>query len=98
MSFSFRVVIDQSSHGDVRVKGRFSRTGSRTGFSRPYHAFDVTRIDNVLYVAVKAPRQTRVLYLAFGYARNGDDSSSIRVVDPAARSDKRDKCTLIPTN
>jgi hypothetical protein len=25
MSFSFRVVSDQSSHGEVRVKGRFSR-------------------------------------------------------------------------
>jgi len=70
-------------------------TGSRTGFTRQYHAFDVKRIANVLYVAVKAPRQTRVLYLAFGYAKNGDDSSTIRVVDPG-RSDLRDKCAFLP--
>jgi hypothetical protein len=75
--------------------GKSYVTGSRTGFTRQYHAFDVKRIANVLYVAVKAPRQTRVLYLAFGYAKNGDDSSTLRVVDPG-RSDSRDKCAFLP--
>jgi hypothetical protein len=48
-------------------------------------------------VAIKAPRQTRVLYLAFGYAKNGDDSSTVRVVDPG-RSDSRDKCAFLPNS
>jgi hypothetical protein len=75
--------------------GKSYVTGSRTGFTRQYHAFDVKRIANILYVAVKAPRQTRVLYLAFGYAKTGDDSSTLRAVDPG-RSDSRDKCAFLP--
>jgi hypothetical protein len=73
--------------------GKAYVTGSRTGFTRQYHAFDMKRIANTLYVAVKAPRQTRVLYLAFGYGKNGVDSSTLRAVDPG-RSDSRDKCAL----
>jgi hypothetical protein len=72
--FNMKCFPDQSAPYSVSYDpdtGFSHITGSRTGFSRPYHAFDVTRIDNVLYVAVKAPRQTRVLYLAFGYARSG---------------------------
>jgi hypothetical protein len=67
-------------------------TGGRTGFVRMYHALDVTDKPSrhILYVATKAPGQTRTLYLAFDYSGINTDVSSIRVTDRA--SDKTDKC------
>ncbi len=66
--------------------------GGKTGFVRTYNAFDVTDkpSKHILYVATKAPGQTRTLYLAFDYSGINTDLSSIRVIDGA--SDKTDKC------
>jgi hypothetical protein len=71
-------------------------TGSRTGTTRKYHVLDVKDKSDVhvLYVATKAPNQTRTIYLAFDYSGMGDDVSVIRVVDGA--TDKKDKCAFIP--
>lgn len=67
-------------------------TGGRTGFVRMYHAFDVKDkpSKHILYVATKAPGQTRTLYLAFDYSGINTDVSNIRIIDGA--SDKTDKC------
>jgi hypothetical protein len=66
--------------------------GGTTGFVRTYNAFDVTDkpSKHILYVATKAPGQTRTLYLAFDYSGINTDLSDIRVIDGA--SDKTDKC------
>jgi hypothetical protein len=57
--------------------------GGRTGFVRTYNVIDVTDKPNkhVLYVAIRAPGQTRSLYLAFDYSGINTDVSSIRVID-----------------
>ena len=68
---------------------------SQSGVTRKYHVLDVKDKSDVhvLYVATKAPNQTRMVYLAFDYSGDEDDVSAIRVIDRA--SDKRDKCAFI---
>ena len=70
-------------------------TGSRSGFTRKYNVIDVKDTSAVLYVATKAPGQTRTMYLAFDYSGDGDDVSAIRTIDGS--SDKRDKCVFVPS-
>lgn len=71
-------------------------TGSRTGTTRNYYVLDVKDKSDahILYVATKAPNQTRTVYLAFDYSGDDHDVSAIRVIDGA--SDKKDKCAFIP--
>ena len=66
--------------------------GGKTGFVRTYTAFDVTDkpSKHILYVATKAPGQTRTVYLAFDYSGINTDVSDIRVIDGA--HDNMDKC------
>lgn len=72
-------------------------TGSRSGTTRKYNVLDIKNKTSVhvLYVATKAPNQTRTVYLAFDYSGKGDDVSAIRTIDGA--SDKKDKCVFIPS-
>lgn len=71
-------------------------TGSRSGTTRKYYVIDVKDKTNVhiLYVATKAPGQTRTMYLAFDYSQKNDDVSAIRVINGA--SDNKDKCAFTP--
>jgi len=71
---------------------------SQSGVTRKYHVLDVKDKSNVhvLYVATKAPNQTRTVYLAFDYSGDDHDVSAIRVKDRT--SDKRDKCAFIPAD
>jgi hypothetical protein len=70
---------------------------SQSGVTRKYHVLDVKDKSNlhVLYVATKAPNQTRKIYLAFDYSGDDRDVSAMRVIDRA--SDKKDKCAFIST-
>jgi hypothetical protein len=65
--------------------------------TRKYNVLEVK--DNsdahILYVATKAPGQTRTMYLAFDYSADGDDVSAMRTIEGV--SDKKDKCVFIPS-
>jgi len=75
-------------------------TGSVNGKKpvvRPYPVFEVNNDQrkHVVYVAAKRGDQTRTLYSAFDYSRNGHDASATRVKSP--NYDASDKCEFNQT-